>query len=66
LNKPFTKRGWWTGPRCRALSSNPGTTKKKRKRKGRKEGRKRNGVWLELWAGGVETEEMQAVSIITL
>jgi hypothetical protein len=32
LKKPFTKKGWWNGSRCR-LSSNPSTAKKRKRKK---------------------------------
>jgi hypothetical protein len=39
LIKPFTKKGWWSGSRCRPRIQTPSTTKKKKKeRKKRKKG----------------------------
>jgi hypothetical protein len=31
LKKPITNKGWQNGSRCRTLSSNPRTTKNKKK-----------------------------------
>jgi hypothetical protein len=28
LKNPITKKGWWSGSRCRLMSSNSSTTKK--------------------------------------
>jgi hypothetical protein len=36
LEKPFARKGWWSGFKVKDLSSSPSTTKKKKKKKERK------------------------------